>query len=523
MTAARAAVAAALLVSLGLGATAWTWRTGAVGGSDSACYALMAKAYAAGRLQPESPLALVAPWPDPTRVAAPGGFLPSAMRPGAAVPVCAPGYGLIAAPLAALFGVGIVHMLPAVSAAALAWTAFLLGRRLHSSWAGVAAALLVASHPVVLFQAVQPMNDIVTGAIWTGVAAAMLAARPGATGLLLGLGLLVRPNLALAAIVAVLGLGVVVARTAGARQSRARRALAAMMVATLAAVPGVAAVLVLNQSLYGSPFQSGYGDLGVLFAWSHVGQNLAHYGWTWLTTSTPLVLAALAAPWVLAPARRTEAWLVVAFAVALSVVYLAYRPFAEWWYVRFLLPAVVLSLVLAAAAAAALAERAGRLAGALVMAGLVAAASVWMLRSPEAGDAFGLARLEARFPLTSKVVSARLPPSSVLVTSWQSGAVRFDPGHEVVMWDALDPAWLDRAIAWLDAGGRAPAIVLEFWEQEPFRARFAGQAYGALDWPPRYDVDRRVQIFVPADRARYLRGESTVTERVVVSRSGLAR
>ena len=106
MTGARAAVAAALLVSLGLGATAWTWRTGAVGGSDSACYALMAKAYAAGRLQPESPLALVAPWPDPTRVAAPGGFLPSATRSGAAVPVCAPGYGLIAAPLAALFGVG---------------------------------------------------------------------------------------------------------------------------------------------------------------------------------------------------------------------------------------------------------------------------------------------------------------------------------------------------------------------------------------------------------------------------------
>ena len=69
-------------------------------------------------------------------------------------------------------------------------------------------------------------------------------------------------------------------------------------------------------------------------------------------------------------------------------------------------------------------------------------------------------------------------------------------------------------MAWLTADGRPPAIVLEPWEHEAFRARFAGQTYGALDWPPRYDLDRRVQIFLPEDRARYRAGEAVATERV---------
>ena len=88
----RAAAMVALVLALTLGVTAWQWRTGAVGGSDSACYALMARVFADGHVQPTSALALEAPWPDATRVAAPAGFLPSASTPGAAVPVCAPGY-----------------------------------------------------------------------------------------------------------------------------------------------------------------------------------------------------------------------------------------------------------------------------------------------------------------------------------------------------------------------------------------------------------------------------------------------
>jgi len=240
MIAGRLPVVAALAVSLALGVTAWRARTAAVGGSDSACYALMTRAYVEGRWQPESPLALAAPWPDATRVAAPGGFLPSATRPGAAVPVCTPGYSLLVTPLAAVAGLDAVHLVPPLAAAMLAWLTFVVTRRLASAWSGVGAALVVATSPIVLFMAVQPMNDITTGAIWTGVAALLLAGRPVATGLLIGVGLLVRPNLAPAAVVAVVGLGAMAA--GGAVAGRAGRALRAMQIASLAAAHCVLAL-----------------------------------------------------------------------------------------------------------------------------------------------------------------------------------------------------------------------------------------------------------------------------------------
>ena len=98
------------------------------------------------------------------------------------------------------------------------------------------------------------------------------------------------------------------------------------------------------------------------------------------------------------------------------------------------------------------------------------------------------------------------------ITIWQSGGLRFWPGRDVVVWDALDPQWLDAGGGWLQTHGRQPVIIVERWEEDGFRTQFAGQAYGGLDWPPRYDVDRRVRIFVPEDRERYLRGEAVATE-----------
>jgi hypothetical protein len=48
-----------------------------------------------------------------------------------------------------------------------------------------------------------------------------------------------------------------------------------------------------------------------------------------------------------------------------------------------------------------------------------------------------------------------------------------------------------------------------------FRARFRGASEaGGLDWPPRFDLNRQVRIFDPADRARYLAGEGYPTENV---------
>src|SRR5689334_24389919 len=99
------------IVAAGAVASAGYWYgTYAAGGSDSSCYALMAEAFASGRLQPASDLVSQVPWPDAPQTFTPGGFVPSETRPSASAPVCAPGFSLLLAPLVTAGGRSAVFM-----------------------------------------------------------------------------------------------------------------------------------------------------------------------------------------------------------------------------------------------------------------------------------------------------------------------------------------------------------------------------------------------------------------------------
>ena len=514
---ARVPAVLALIVALGLAAFGVTRGTRSVGGSDSSCYALMAQAFGTGQWQPSSPMAVEAPWPDASRTLAPGGFIPSPIRPDAASPICAPGFAVVMAPFFAIGGRDAVFAVTPIAAFALVWCAFVLARRLAGGLAGVSAAVLTASSPTVLFQTVQPMNDIATAALWLAALAVSVRAtpdvttagneQPGAgptivTGLLVGFAILVRPNLA--------PLALIVAAMQWRPQQPLPLRATALMVA--GAIPGVEIMLWLNYVLYGSVAGNGYGTMGQLFSLSNVGQNLSFYGRAFYETQTVVPLVALAAPFVFAgDARRLAFWL-LAFAGVVVGIYLPYRSHPEWWYLRFLIPAIVLLIVVACAVAAKVADRA-RMRG-VVAIGTVALALAGM-QAAGARQVLALQDMEGRYRETAALVADRLPPNAVLITVWQSGSVRFHAGREAVLWDSLDPAWLDRAVAWLVAQGRAPYILLERREEAEFRDRFRGQAeIGALDWPPRFNIGGQSRIFDPLDRERYLAGEGYVTENV---------
>jgi hypothetical protein len=82
-----------------------------------------------------------------------------------------------------------------------------------------------------------------------------------------------------------------------------------------------------------------------------------------------------------------------------------------------------------------------------------------------------------------------------------------------VLWESFDPAWLDRGLAWLRERGYQPYLVFERREEREFRERFQHDSdIGRLDWPPRIDLSRQVRIYDPADRERFLGGESYVTD-----------
>jgi hypothetical protein len=97
--------------------------------------------------------------------------------------------------------------------------------------------------------------------------------------------------------------------------------------------------------------------------------------------------------------------------------------------------------------------------------------------------------------------------------------VRYHAGRDAVVWDSLDSGALDDAIRWLLARGQDPYIMIEDWEEPLFRERFAARSpVGQLDWPPRFEIERRVKIYRPADRAGYFKGDTIPTAIVRANR-----
>jgi hypothetical protein len=512
---ARGTAIALAVVAAVVGLARGTW---AIGGSDSSCYALMADALARGELQPTNRLALEAPWPDAARTFAPGGFIPSPVRPDAASPICAPGFATVLAPLRAIGGRDAIFVLSPVAGGVLVWLTFVFARRLAGPSAGVAAALLVLATPVFVFQLVQPMNDVAVAALWTGVVTLLARTTESessslshssvalTSGALCGLAVLVRPNLALCALV------VLVWMVWHSRSERAIRGrIPAMFLAGL--LPFVTLTVWLNQRLYGAPLQFGYGAAVDLFALRHIGPNLRNHGLALFQTQLAFPIVGVAAILVFPKQQRPVAALVLGLTAAMLVTYLLYTPFSEWWYLRFLLPALPMMTVLSLTTMIVVMRR--RAVVALGVAALVA----FMAASPAMQQALDLARLEKRFRAAGAVVRERLPSNAVFITVWESGSVEYHGGAETMLWDSLDPAWLDRTVEWWRGRGFEPLIVLEQWEEPAFRQRFAASSpIGGVDWPPRFEVEHQVRIFNPLDRPRYLAGEPVPTEIVWADR-----
>ena len=507
------AVLVALLAVLAVMAFGLARGTYAAGGSDSSCYALMAEAFAQGEIQPYSHLALAAPWPDAVRTFAPAGFIPSSLVPGAASPICAPGFSLLLAPFRWIAGRDGIFVVTPIAGALLVWLSFVVARWLVGPWTGVAAAVIVATMPVFLYQVTQPMNDVVVTAMWMAVLASSFAAepsRPWLMGALTGLATLVRPNLAPAAIVVGIWLIVVAGRYDTPMLASARMALRMRHAIAfgLAAFPSVVILFALNTRLYGHPLQSGYGRAAELFSVDNVMVNVQQYGRVLFETQLGLPLLGVLA--LLLPRRvRATVFLALGVSFATLVVYLLYRPYSEWWYLRFLLPAVAPLTVLALAAlSSGLRGRIRMPAARTSIAMFAVTALVWFgVATAGRRQAFELQQLESRFRRSGHTVRDQLPANAFLITVWQSGTVRFHGDRPSLLWDSLDPSSLDQAVTWLSSQGFEPYLLLERWEEPRFRQRFEGRSTLAqLDWPPRFDVVRQVRIFKPSDRELYMRG-----------------
>jgi len=304
----------------------------APGGSDGSGYFNEARLFP--RLTIHEPLRDLPSLPArtaPPYLYNPLGFRPAADGTARLVPTYPPGLPIMLALAARI--VGWRHAGDAVlllhSLAGLA-LAFALGRLFGlSRWWSLAGAALLAASPLYLFMSLWAMSDVpamvyATAAVicaWKSKEKVLWALGAGACA---GIGFLIRPSNFLIAAPLIIAIGVSPRR---------------LLMILFGGIPWVAAWMAINHRAYGGFLESGYGAIGDEFHGSLVVGTLG-FILRWLPiVLSPLVVVAPAIVAYLGSRTRVAAVLTVWVAVYIAF-YAPYRwTHAEWWFLRFLLPA----------------------------------------------------------------------------------------------------------------------------------------------------------------------------------------
>jgi hypothetical protein len=459
--------------------------------SDQYGYVSQAALWARGNLAVQQPLAAEAPWPDAAWTLTPLGYRPGQL-PATIVPTYPPGLPLIMAALIKLFGpFGAFIVVPLLGSLAVV-TTFFLGRRIGGATCGLLAAMLLSTSPIFLVQLREPMSDVPVTAWWLVATLGIAASSPVSAlggGLAASAAIVTRPNLVpLAAVLGVFVLGYSAARL------RTRLANASSFAAGV--LPGCLGLALFNRSLYGSPFESGYGSTAELFKVEYFRSNLSSYPRWLVETETPLIVLALLAPWLI---RSSLSWLFLGISATVFFCYVFYVPFDNWTYLRFLLPAIPLLLILSGGVILNLSQRLPSNFSRWLVAAFCLVVMAWRwdsagMQPPRPND--------RRFAIVGEFVRDELPQNAILLSMQHSGSVRYYSDRLTLRWDLLPPEWLEPSLAFLRTKGFHPLLVLEAWEQPLFAQRFAAHTkLAALDWQPvaTYSGEVRTDIFDPAD------------------------
>lgn len=465
------------------------YATTVAGASDPYGYVSEADLWLKGPLKIPQTWAQQAPWPSSQWSFAPLGYRPG-LTDGDAwsiVPAYSPGLPMLMAAAKAVGGQEGMYWVVPILGGLLVLATFGIGRRLGASRAGLVGAFLVATSPAVLFNFMDPTTDVAVAGAWM-VAFYFLLGESRWSSLLAGLAsavaILIRPNLAFEA--GVLGLWYFLRawRTGEWRRELQRACLFGMGVA-----PGIAAVAAIYTYLYGSPFMSGYGTFAGIFHRANLLPNAKRYASWFMDAHTPAALVglvALAVPvksfW---PAVKDRLVFVVigAFVSLLVLEFLAYLVFDTWWTLRFVIPGLPFIMIGIGAVVTALVTAAARPIRpfvALVAVGLVTVLGVRDFRVAVRAGAFDLWREERRYVSVAKQTRRLTDSTSVIYCMQHSGSLRYYAGRLTLRYDQVDHDWLDRSLAWFEAQGVHPYLLLENWEIPDFKQHFAGAKALAL-------------------------------------------
>lgn len=432
-----------------------------IGGADSYGYVSASHLIASGRLIDPASIADWLSAPNRLAIASPLGWAPAVDGSGI-VPTYPLGLPFVMALVSGIAGPSAVFFVAPVLAIVTLVLVYRVGRDWFDAEIALLAVAVLGWNPVFVAYAKQPMSDVPASA-WL-MAAMLLALRTSLgsgyfAGLCAGAAVITRPVLLIAAAFVTL--------TANRGALPQRRVL----VAAAGLFVGVAIQMALQNRLFGSPFQTGYGDSGALFSLAYVPTNwgiFVRHGWS-----------ALGLFWVaalLAGARITPVelrWRIFTVAVAIISPYLFYLPFDHWETLRFILPALVPLSVMVAAGVFHVARLVPNAAAAAVIVVVFVAPLVgrseMLLRQSSAWE---IATLEARYPLAGDWINVNTPATSVVLANQHSGSLRWYGKRQTLRWDFIAPESLVTTVRELESHGATTYVALEGDEVAMFDQRF---------------------------------------------------
>ena len=406
-----------------------------VGGADSSGYANTARLILTGRIvEPVEALKHMELPPAFARLFIPLAFSPGP-RPGTMVPFYPPGMPLHVAFAAIVagwnYGPFVVSPLAALMSVFLI---YLVGRELGlSRLFSTAGAAVLALCPVFVFQAEQPMSDIVA-TMWS-LAAVLFALRSrrreiwaAAAGAAFGIAVLVRPADAL-----------LLLPLAFAIRLRPRT----LVWFLLGGAPFAAVFLGWNQLAFGNPFRTGYSGQDDAFSLSNFPVRFRHYGGWLAMLMSPLLLGGWALVSVDRRVTLQDRSLLLLWFGSFFLFYCFWAPYETWWYTRYLLPAIP-ALILASLLVArdGLSPQHGgrgvllrRFLAVLLLAIVLVVERSWIRRF----DVLKFGEGERLYPDASRWAESQVPPSSLVISMQMSGALKFYTNLTPVRWDWIQP------------------------------------------------------------------------------------
>lgn len=479
----RFAPAIAAALSLYVVFLAMKFGTFVAGGADSYGYVSQAWLWVSGGPTVEQPFARDMPWPMADYLFAPLGYR-AKLGGGGIVPTYAPGLPLLMALMIYPFGECGPFLVTPLLAGLLVWVTYKIGERATASRPlALAAAILMAASPTFMYMSMVPMSDVPVAALFCSAVLTALTPMRGRafiTGLLVGISVLVRPNLA--------PMAAIFAAYLAWLDTNWRDRIITWIAFGVGCLPSAIAIAMIHTHLYGAPWKNGYGSFESLYSLSFLGQNLRQFGTWFVETQTPLwllfVVPFLAIRKLPAEQRPVIAFLGT-FAAGIWLGYVFYIPFDAWWYLRFLLSSFPPLLILAVYGWQLSLRWMRSGFRTVVMIGIVAGVAGFQIGRVQDLSLLKLWEGESVYYSMGRYLRRVLPENAIILSMQHSGSLRMYAERLTFRHDLLEnPAMYQDALKALVAKGYRPYVVMGDGEEVEFRAKFE------LPPPPGHDEPR---------------------------------